>query len=159
MPAKIVFLLLALVLLAPAAPAADTEESSRWNSFILAVTNKCTTPIQLAIGFEGGPGIDAGGGMKLFATKTMAKGWWQIDPGTTREILIDHALESSYFTHARNDAVFWGKDKLMEVRMPDGAIKVVKFTKNDTENCKVDPQRRLFYCSNSYTCQTSSKPE
>ena len=48
--------------------------------FVLVINNKCRDTISLAVAFQGKPGIDMNGMGALFATQSMSKGWWSVDP-------------------------------------------------------------------------------
>ena len=121
-------------------------------AFVIVVTNKCSEPISVAVAFEGKPGIDMNGMGALFATQSMSKGWWTVDPGYTREIVIDHMLEDKYFLHARTDKVFWGNSKEFKVMTPSGQ-RAIKFNEyNSTTQCLYKATKGYYYCTHNFSC-------
>ncbi len=120
--------------------------------FVLVVNNKCKDTINLAVAFEGKPGIDMNGMGALFATKSMSKGWWTIDPGTSREIIIDHALEDKYFLHVRTEKVFWGKSKGFKVMTPSGERSLMFSEYDSSAQCVYKASKGYYYCTHNFNC-------
>ncbi len=120
--------------------------------FILVVNNKCKDTINLAIAFEGKPSIDMNGMGELFATKNMSKGWWTIEPGISREIVIDHELEDKYFLHARTEKVFWGKSKEFKVMTSSGERSLMFSEYSSPAQCTYKAAKGYYYCTHDFNC-------